>query len=137
MNRMFPGFPDDFFGRDTYPVHFDSFGFKNLPAVNILESDNEFTLEVAAPGLDKKDFKIDVENDCLTIASTREDSNEESNDNYTRREFRYNAFSRSFNLPETVDSEKISAKHRDGILYVSIPKKEEAKARPAREIAVK
>ena len=79
----------------------------------------------------------DAENDVLTIASVREDSKEEVQDNYTRREFRYNNFSRSFNLPDTVDVENISAAHKNGILNVSIPKKEEAKAKPARQIAIK
>ena len=137
MNRMFPGFSNDFWGRDFYPAHYNSFGFKSLPAVNIGEEDNEYTIEVAAPGLEKKDFRIDLENNCLTISSTRENKNEEENEKYTRREFQYNTFSRSFTLPETVDSENIAAKHRDGILYVSIPKKEEAKVKPAREIAIK
>ena len=137
MNRMFPGFSDDFRGRDFYPVHYNSNGFKSLPAVNIVEGENEYTIEVAAPGLEKKDFRIDLNNDCLTIASGREDKNEENHERYTRREFQYNTFSRSFTLPETVDSEKIAAKHRDGILYVDIPKKEEAKVKPAREIAIK
>mgnify|MGYP003702624547 CR=1 FL=1 len=137
MNRMFPGFSNDFWGRDFYPAHYNSFGFKSLPAVNIGEGDNEYTIEVAAPGLEKKDFRIDLENNCLTISSAREDKNEEENEKYTRREFQYNTFSRSFTLPETVESEKIVAKHSDGILYVSIPKKEEAKVKPAREIAIK
>ena len=137
MNRMFPGFLDDFRGRDYYPSHYNAFGFKSLPAVNIVEGENEYNIEVAAPGLEKKDFRIDLNNDCLTIASAREDKNEENNERYTRREFQYNTFSRSFTLPKTVDSEKIAAKHRDGILYVDIPKKEEAKMKPAREIAIK
>ena len=137
MNRTFPNFLDDFLGRDYYPANYNSFGFKNTPAVNIVEGDNEFTIEVAAPGLDKKDFKVDLENDRLTISSARDEKNEESKDRYTRREFRYNSFCRSFNLPETVDGEKIDARHKDGILYVSIPKKEEAKLKPAREIAIK
>ena len=137
MNRTFPAFWDDFFGSDSYPAHYNSFGFKTLPAVNISEGENEYTIEVAAPGLEKKDFKIDMEKDRLTISSTNEDKQEENNDRCTRHEFHYNKFSRSFTLPETVDSEKIIAKHRDGILYVDIPKKEEAKVKPAREIAIK
>jgi HSP20 family protein len=128
---------DDFFGRDFYPTHYERNGFKSLPAVNITESDNGYTIEVAAPGLNKKDFKIDLENNSLTIASVRDGKQEESNERYTRREFRYTNFSRSFKLPETVDSEKISAVHKDGILYVDIPKMEEAKEKPARQIAIK
>lgn len=137
LNRTYPGFMDDFFGRDYYPTHYERNGFKSLPAVNITESDNGYTIEVAAPGLNKKDFKIDLEKNTLTIASVRDDKLEESNGRYTRREFRYTNFSRSFKLPETVDSEKISAVHKDGILYVDIPKMEEAKEKPARQIAIK
>jgi HSP20 family protein len=137
INRTYPNFIDDFFGREFYPVHYQRNGFKSLPAVNILEEDDAFTIEVAAPGLEKKDFKIDLDNDCLTISSGREETTEDSQDNYTRREFRYDSFCRSFNLPDTVDSEKISASHKNGILSVNIPKKEEARVKPARQIAVK
>lgn len=137
INRTYPSFLDDFFGLDRYPARYVNNGFKSLPAVNISEGENEFTIEVAAPGLEKKDFKIDIENDVLTIASLREDNKEETHDHYTRQEFRYCNFSRSFNLPDTVDAENISAAHKNGILNVSIPKKEEAKAKPARQIAIK
>ena len=137
INRTNPSIFDDFFGTDHYPVNYHRNGYKSLPAVNISEGDNEFTIEVAAPGLEKKDFKIDLDNDCLTIASIREDKNQETHDNYTRREFRYNNFSRSFTLPELVDAESITAAHKNGILTVNIPKKEEAKAKPARQISIK
>ena len=137
INRTYPGIFDDFFGMDHYPVHYRRNGYKSLPAVNISEGDNEFTIEVAAPGLEKKDFKIDLDNNCLTIASIREDKNEETLDNYTRREFRYSNFSRSFTLPELVDAENITASHKNGVLNVTIPKKEEAKAKPAHQIAIK
>ena len=137
INRTYPSYMDDFFGLDRYPTRYQSNGFKSLPAVNISEGENEFTIEVAAPGLEKKDFKIDLENDVLTIASVREDNKKETNDQYTRREFAYCNFSRSFNLPDSVDADNITAAHKNGILNVSIPKKEEAKAKPARQIAIK
>lgn len=137
INRTYPNFMDDFLGMDHYPVRYRNNGFKSLPAVNISEGENEFTIEVAAPGLEKNDFKIDLENDVLTIASIREDNKEKVQDNYTRREFGYCNFSRSFNLPDSVEAEKISAVHKNGILSVNIPKKEEAKAKPARQIAIK
>jgi HSP20 family protein len=137
FNRTYPSFMDEFFGRDFYPVHYERNGFKSLPAVNITESENGFTIEVAAPGLNKKDFKIDLDKNSLTIASVREDNKEENNERYTRREFSYANFSRSFKLPETIDKDKISAVHKDGILYVDIPKLEEAKEKPARQIAIK
>ncbi len=137
INKTYPSFMDDFLGLDRYPVRYNNSGFKSLPAVNISEGENEFTIEVAAPGLEKKDFKINLENDVLTIASVREDNKEEIQENYTRKEFGYCNFSRSFNLPDTVDAENISAAHKNGILNVSIPKKEEAKAKPARQVAIK
>ena len=137
MNRMFPSFSDDFRGRDYYPSRYNHYGFKSVPAVNIAEGDNEFTIEVAAPGFDKKDFKIDLENDRLTISSAWESDDKDKNERYTRKEFNYNEFSRTFTLPDTVDNEKITAKHSEGILFVNIPKKEEAWVKPAREIAIK
>ncbi len=137
INRTHPGIFDDFFGTDQYPANYRRHDYKSLPAVNIFEGDNEFTIEVAAPGLEKKDFKIALDNDCLTIASIREDENQENQDNYTRREFRYSNFSRSFTLPELVDAENITASQKNGVLSVSIPKKEEAKAKPVRQIAIK
>jgi len=121
FNRTYPSFMDEFFGRDSYPAHYQRNGFKSLPAVNITESEDAYTIEVAAPGLNKKDFKIDVDKNSLTIASVREDKQEENKEKYTRREFRYTNFSR----------------YKDGILYVDIPKMEEAKEKPARQIAIK
>jgi HSP20 family protein len=137
INRTYPGLFDEFFGMDFYPVHYRRNGFKSLPAVNVNEGNEAYTIEVAAPGLEKKDFSIDLDNHVLTIASVREENREENQDHYTRREFGYESFSRSFNLSELVDSEKISASHKNGILYVNIPKKEEAKVKPARQIAIK
>ncbi len=137
INRTYPNLFDEFFGMDYYPAHYRRNDYKNLPAVNITEDDEAYTIEVAAPGLEKKDFKIDLENDVLTIASSKEDRNVENQDHYTRREFSYGSFSRSFTLPDTVESEKISASHKNGILYVNVPKREEAKVKPARQIAIK
>ena len=137
VNNRLPVFFDDFFTRDYQPAYYGNNSFRKLPAVNIAEGDNDFTIEVAAPGLDKKDFNINLEDDRLTISTVNEDQREDKVANYTRREFNYNSFCRSFTLPQTVDGEKIDASHKDGILYVSIPKKEEAKLKPAREIAIK
>ena len=108
----------------------------STPAVNIVETKDEFKIEVAAPGLNKDDFKINLENNELTISANKEIKNEEKNESYTRREFGYSSFTRSFTLPETIQGEKISAGHKDGILTIHVPKKEEAKPKPAREIAV-
>ena len=136
INHSLPVYFDDFFGRDFFRDFSANQRSGSLPAVNVLENDNDYVVEVAAPGLEKKDFRINLENDCLTISSEKENKSEERNDNYSRKEFSCNSFSRSFNLPDTVDIDKISASHKNGILYISIPKKEEAKVQPARAIEV-
>lgn len=108
----------------------------SLPAVNIVEDNDRFAIEFAAPGLKKEDFKVNLDNNVLTVSSEREESDEEKNKNYTRREFNYSAFQRSFTLPDTADAEKISAEYKDGVLKIEIPKKEEAKVKPVREISI-
>jgi len=134
--RSFPRSWDDIFVKDFIPEFFDNGSFKSIPAVNIIEDNDEFTIEVAAPGLNKKDFKIDLENNRLTISSEKEDKIDDQNDKFVRKEFHYNSFCRTFTLPESVESDKIKAKHNDGILYVTIPKKEYAKIKPIRQIQI-
>lgn len=106
------------------------------PAVNISENDNNFKLEVAAPGLSKGDLKISVDKDVLSVSAERKNETNEKNERYTRKEFSYVSFNRSFNLPEFVDSENITATYENGIMKVILPKKEEAKPKPSREIKV-
>lgn len=109
-----------------------------LPAVNIKESDEGFVVEVAAPSLDKKDFNINLNQDVLTISSEKRGIEEEKAKNYTRKEYSYQSFSRSFNLPEhLIDGDKIEATYKNGELQISIPKREEAKPKPERLIDVK
>ncbi len=107
-----------------------------IPSVNIIEGKESFKIELAAPGLAKEDFKIKVEENVLSISCEKKRNEERTEENYTRQEFSYNSFTRSFTLPETVNSEKIGAEYKDGILTVSLPKKEEAKVVPTREIQV-
>lgn len=97
------------------------------PAVNITENKDNYLITMAAPGLKKSDFNIDVEGNMLTISSEKEESKDDSNQQYTRREYSYSSFSRSFNLPDEVNQEKIDAVYEDGVLRLSLPKKEEAK----------
>lgn len=132
----FPGMVDEFFGKDLLSNFFDTQTGISMPSVNIIEGKNDFRIEVAAPGLEKKDFKINLENNVLTISSEKEVKNEQADDNYMRREFSYSSFQRSFALPNTVDAEKISANYKDGVLNLVIPKKEEAKEKPARTISI-
>lgn len=97
----------------------------STPAANIAENEVNFTIEIAAPGLQKEDFKIEVKNSKLTVSA--ESKTQEEGKKYSRKEFAYGSFKRNFTLPETVDSENISAKYADGILYVVIPKLEKEK----------
>ncbi|MCB0472979.1 MAG: Hsp20/alpha crystallin family protein [Flavobacteriaceae bacterium] len=135
----FPVLPtifDDFL-RDWSATNFSETN-TTLPAVNIKENDDQFTVEVAVPGMDKKDFQIDLENNILTISSEKAVENEDTNDKYTRKEYSYQAFKRSFTLPKNVvDSDKIAASYKNGELIIAIPKREEAKPKPARLIEVK
>jgi HSP20 family protein len=109
-----------------------------LPAVNIKEDKDQFVVEVAAPGFDKSDFKIELNNDTLTISSEKQISKEEKDgERISKQEFSYQSFTRSFTLPELVEDEKISAKYLNGILVINIPKKEEAKPKPIKQIKVK
>ena len=108
----------------------------SAPKVNIKESTDAFTLEMAVPGFKKSDFVIDLENETLLVSAEIKTEQEESKDNYTRKEFGYASFKRTFILPDTIEGDKIEATYVDGILSLSIPKKEEAKPKPARKIAI-
>jgi HSP20 family protein len=109
----------------------------NVPAVNITEQKDDYLVSLAAPGLKKEDFKIDVDGNMLTINSEKEDSREEKDKKFTRKEYSYSSFSRSFTLPEEINKEKIEAKYEDGVLKISLPRREEAKKPSAKHIAVK
>ncbi|MBU3822873.1 Hsp20/alpha crystallin family protein [Flavobacteriaceae bacterium XHP0103] len=108
----------------------------SLPKVNIKEVADAFVVEMAVPGLKKSDFKIDLDNHVLSISAELKEENEEKETGYTRREFGYSSFKRTFTLPETVDDNKIKANYKEGILSVNLPKKEEAKQKPARTIDI-
>jgi HSP20 family protein len=136
LKTSWPAFVDEFFGNNLSGFTNEGYTGINTPAVNVVEEKEDFRIEVAAPGLEKNDFKINLENNVLTISSEKENKKEEKDGKYMRKEFSYTSFRRSFSLPETVEGEKISASHKDGILYISIPKREEAKVKPARQIAI-
>lgn len=134
----FPALPNVFndFFRDWSTSNFSDTN-TTLPAVNIKENENEFTVDVAAPGMNKEDFQVNIENDILTISSERKENKEDTNDNYTRKEYSYMSFKRSFTLPKgIVDSEKIKATYKNGELKIYIPKLEAAKPKPAKLITV-
>ena len=129
-------FIDDFFNDNFFSGFTNSrIENKNVPAVNVEETDKGFIIDVAAPGLDKKDFHLSVEKNTLTISSKKEENQEENQEGILRREFNLNIFSRSFTLPEDTEVDKIKASHKNGILSVNIPKVE-VKVQKAKEIAI-
>ncbi len=140
FTNQYPSFFDRFLNNEMFDWSSRNYSNTNttLPSVNIKESDDDFEVEVAAPGLTKNDFRVELNHDLLTVSSEKEVQNEtKEGQQFTQREFSYQSFSRSFTLPHTVDGEKISASYENGILKVLIPKKEEAKPKPARTIEIK
>lgn len=134
--NVFDNFFNDFF-KDEFPVSFRNGALQKSPAVNIVETDNSYRIEVAAPGLNKTDFVVKVDQDLLTISAKKEASQEDNGEKYTRREFSYFEFTRNFHLPETVNAEGIVANYENGILHVTLAKKEEAKPAPVKTIEIK
>lgn len=127
---------DDFFREFSLP----NFSRSNttLPAVNITENENEFIVKVAVPGMDKKDFNINLDNNILTIQSEKETKTDESELNYTHKEYSYESFKRTFTLPKNVvDNENVMATYKNGELEILIPKLEIAKPKPVKLIEVK
>jgi len=142
-NKWFPVFPsffDNFFEGDVLDWSNSNFAGVNstLPAVNLAENNDEYEIEVAAPGLKKEDFKLNYENGQLIISSEHKEENEvKDGKKVTRKEFSYQSFQRSFTVPESaVNTEGITAKYEDGILHVRLPKKEEVKPKPAKMIEI-
>lgn len=137
-NFLMPSYIDNFFNRDL----FNDFSFFNEghihPKANVVETDREFKIEMAAPGMKKEDFKVELNNNMLTISSERTQDVEERADNskYNRREFSYVSFSRSFNLPDTIEASKIKATYEDGILRLIIPKKKGLQQKPVKTIRI-
>lgn len=139
-NQNFPtltNWLDDVFHRDLPSVFNSSFNTGlTVPKVNIKETADAFMVEMAVPGLKKSDFQIDIDNQVLSISTEAKEENEHKDGNYTRREFGFSSFKRTFTLPESVNDEKINASYNEGILSIHLPKKEEAKQKPARSIQI-
>jgi HSP20 family protein len=125
VNNLFDNDLGDFFGKRF-----------SDPAANIIESNEAFMLDIAAPGMKKDDFKINLENNILTISAELEDQTREEGKNYTRKEFYYGSFSRAFTLPKTIDLENIKADYDNGILKITLPKKDEARVEMKKEIRI-
>jgi len=136
-----PSVFDRVFDNDIFDWSHRNYSDTNttLPSVNVKEDNEGFEIDLAAPGFDKSDFNIEIDNDVLTISSekTSENNEEDEGKKITRREFSYQSFKRTFTLPVTVESDKITAKYDKGILRINIPKKEEAKPKPAKKISIK
>lgn len=126
-----------FFNNDDFDFYPSFETRRNSGLSNISENENEYVVEISAPGLKKEDIKIELENDILKISSDFEDQKEEKNDGYYRREFCRSSFERSFTLPKIVDKENISASMENGILSVSIPKLKEEKKKDSLKITIK
>jgi HSP20 family protein len=142
--NLFPAIPsllNDFFTDDWFDptqANWKSSG-TTLPAVNVMETNDDFRIEVAAPGMKRDDFKVELDNNVLVISSEGESKRDEKENNgsYTRREFSYQSFQRSFTLPvNKVEGDKIAARYVDGILQVTVPKREDAKIKPAKQISI-
>lgn len=132
--------PSSLFGPDFLNDSFELPSYNRLgltiPSVNVTENPKEFRLELAAPGLERKDFKIEVENHCLCISAEKEEEKKEADDDYTRREYSFNSFSRSFTLPENIKEGSIDAVYENGVLKVVVPKLKETPVKVARQITV-
>ena len=126
--------PTSFFAPDIFDTNWD-FSIKS-PSANISEDEKSYTVELAAPGLNKKDFKVVFDNKILTISAENEEEFNEEQDNYRRREFSYSSFSRAFQLPVEILEDKIEAVYKDGILRLEIPKKEVRVLKPKKEIRI-
>lgn len=138
-SNIMPSIWDNFFDRDLFDwgSNFANSG-NSLPAVNIKETPENFLVEMAAPGMEKKDFKIELDGSALTISSEKQNESEEKDgENYNRKEFSFQSFYRTFHLPkDVVNADKIKAKYENGLLRLEIPKRDEAKQKPVRLIDI-
>lgn len=131
----FSSFVENFF-ENEFPSFTQNEFFKTPALVNIKDTKDAYKIEAAVPGFKKDDFRIKAENNLLTISAETKTENETTEEKYTRKEYNFSSFSRSFTLPKTIDAAKISAAYENGILYVTLPKKEEAKETTAFEVKI-
>ena len=130
QNTWFPSLMDEFLNTNwnvTVPNY-----SRTLPAVNIIENDKDFSLQIAAPGLSKNDFELSIENKVLSIEVVKDNADVD----FTRKEFDYNTFKRSFSIPKTVEKSKISASYKNGVLNICLPKTKEALPEPKKLIKI-
>jgi HSP20 family protein len=135
-NPFFPSVWNDLFESNYLTPQTSAQRGITVPAVNIKETENNYLVEMASPGMKKEDFKINLEDDVLSISAEMKSEHEETGTQYTRKEFSFSSFKREFTLPETADTDDITANYFDGILTITIAKKEEAKPKPAKLIEI-
>ena len=142
---VFPSFVSDFFrtspfmGSGLFDLDTDLLPARlgvTVPSANVRETEKEYMVELAVPGLTKNDFKIEIENNLLTVSAEKEEEKNEKEKGFTRREYSFNSFSRSFSLPENRMAEKIDAKYEEGVLKIHVPKKEVTPQKLKKEITV-
>ena len=140
MGSSFPtieralGFPSFF--SDTLERMWPDDEISWMPSVNIKERAEDFKIDLAVPGMDKKDFNVEVDNGVLTVSGERKEEENQEDEKHTRREFHYGSFKRTFSLPETANPEKISASYKDGVLSLTITKREESKRKPKKQVLI-
>jgi len=135
--RSLPGLFDEFFNGNLLPNYLEEGAWKSTPAVNIYETNEKFEIEIAAPGLEKEDFKIELKNDYLLVYSEKKEKKEEKEKGkLVRSEFRYSSFQRSFALPKEIDIAAIKATHKNGVLTIELPKRLEQKDSSVRQIEI-
>ncbi len=135
-DHFFPTAWNELFDNNFFNTPTTSQRGITVPAVNIKEDENGYAIEMAAPGMEKSDFKIHLDHNLLTISTEKEQKTDHSKDNYTRKEYSFSSFSRSFTLPDAADKDKIDAAYTAGVLKIMISKREEAKPKPTREIQI-
>ena len=136
-NRNLPDLFDEFFNGNLLPNYIEEGAWKSTPAVNIYETNEKFEIEIAAPGLEKEDFKIELKNDYLLVYSEKKEKKEEKEKGkLVRSEFRYSSFQRSFALPKEIDIAAIKATHKNGVLTIELPKRLEQKDSSVRQIEI-
>jgi HSP20 family protein len=131
-SNPFGSMMENFFNDNLFSGEFPS----AVPAVNVSEDKDNYSVEISAPGFKKGDFRIEADNRVLTISAEHKSESEEKSKTYTRKEFSYGSFKRVFSLPDSVNEESIDAKYENGVLNIILPKKEEAKAKPVKEIKI-
>jgi len=141
-SSLFPSFRNSFFSNRLFGnnlLDFDNELFTktlSVPPANIIEDEKGFKLELSVPGFKKEDFDINIEQGALIIRSEKKEESNKEEKNYSRKEFSYSSFSRSFQLPDNINENNISAKYDNGVLQLTIPKKEIAEAKPKKQIKI-